>query len=1821
MRHFFLLSLTLIHTLTANSRATHPENLSLTSLSSEPSSIIAGKVNAVTGDFVLSDLDMSVPGPEKMTLERSYSSGIDAQGCLGFGWGSNHDHQINLGFIDPDRPDDGRTLSLVGPFGQFYDFGVILTLNHDDQKSLPQPYRKGVCNTSHGIISAQNNPKEVKARSHFRFSFPDGSVLSFGGPITDERPSGNSIVERPIAGGRSISFRNGFHHELYHLEWRGHKLDAKGFKKQPFNLVVAPDHRFTRYEFTTVPNKWDKEKPFHLLTKVERSDAPQVNYGWNLDGLHDHRSYGAIPKIGKIELPDERGLEVHYLSVGINNIAGVETILLSTSPRVGRVARIMQPIGNDKTLLQSYQFRYGKDVNGGCTGVLDALMRLTNYAYNHDQRLIKIIKYLSENDPYSIETLYWGKPEEGEETFIKGRTFGLYGHPLHFCRRYTYDSRGNVRREILYGNLTGQCQAELTVNDQGRPNGSAIESLEKIYEYSKDGFNLLLKDACEGVEKCHSYYPSTNRLIATLHKVRGQTFQRHFYAHDECGQIVLHIEDDGSSDNWQNLENVTHRKIEQIKRRKCYPFNLPESVRECYLEMATGAEKQLIRTEYEYDVQGRVTKQSVYDANDQLFAVEEWDYDLHGNRLHYINPEGAVTRYTYDANDNCLSETGPDPFFSKHYIYDYMNRLISTEYRYEGKSYFEKTTYDLVGNPIQKVNIYGQTTDIQYDTFNRPITTLSPPVTNLEGALYRPTTHTVYNALGHPIEQTNAEGHRTRTAFNLYGSPTHILYADGSEEHFVYDRQGRLLQSVAKNGTTSQFTLDHLGRAVKREVFDPSGTLLFSTESSYDCYNILWETDPMGTKTTYSYDGAGRKITEEKADTLTEFEYNPQGLLFKKTIRSKTNPSDGQVHINEYDVMQRVTAERIETLDHELVTDTSFAYDLMGNKTTIRQETSAGTSSTYIKYGPFNIPLERHDPDGSITFTHHREEGLPIIEVIDPQGFKSIQRLDALDRIIELEKQDPFGETLQKTLFTYDALGKCLETRHIVISSNRPLREVINRTRYDAMGRTVEEIEAFGTSDEKRTSCTYTFSGEVDTVTKPDGTFLVHAYNSLGKLAKLQAPGVDYRYLYDLNGNLIEIENALLDTKTLRSYDRLNRLTEEKLENGLFLSSTHTAAGSLSSLTLPDSSAILYGYKGPLLKSVDRIKQDGSRAYTHLYLTHDLSGRPLTSSLIMDLGLQTTTYTIKGEIASLSSPYYEETLQYDCRGNITNKSSGDASQDFTYDALSQLTSETGTFTSSYQHDSLYNRIEQNGNNFTINTLNQTLDDGRVSYSYDLAGRLIQAGSRTFSYDSLDRLIAVDEKNCKTSYRYDPFNRCIQKTSTIWETTTVENYLYLQQVEIASANAQLQMQTLRILGKGLKAEVGGAVAIEINGTPYAPLHDHLGSIKALVNASGSVAERYQYSAFGEVRILNENRHPLKSSTIGNPWQYCSKRQERNLIFFGLRAYLPSLGKFLTKDPLGSSAGPNPYAFLNNNPLKSIDPFGLKEDSLNLYDRTHDTSSWEYGANRDREARESRKEPSGRTTILSAMGTFWRTLVPIPILQDLGCALFHQLENGCQHRFKPWKATSTTVGSSELDQQQRHIKFILYTGICTSHDEAVAFAIVLSKIFGGENVTVVHNGDHGLVADLAECGCLIVDISLHCTEISYETIKQLINELGGPESGNILKVICFSQGALTFSRGVKNCTPQERAMMHVNTYGPATIMSTEDFLYMKNTISKLDLIPLASPINYLKGFFGFMPEVEFVPAQEHHWGLDHAFMSKTYQKAMTEDARQFMQRYYK
>ncbi|NGX60199.1 MAG: tRNA nuclease WapA, partial [Chlamydiae bacterium] len=423
----------------------------------------------------------------------------------------------------------------------------------------------------------------------------------------------------------------------------------------------------------------------------------------------------------------------------------------------------------------------------------------------------------------------------------------------------------------------------------------------------------------------------------------------------------------------------------------------------------------------------------------------------------------------------------------------------------------------------------------------------------------------------------------------------------------------------------------------------------------------------------------------------------------------------------------------------------------------------------------------------------------------------------------------------------------------------------------------------------KTTKFSYTPTGNLHILKKPDGTKLTYTYDSLGYMKSLVSSRNDIHYVYEYNriGYLISSRDLIHNTQTYRIVDPHGNIHQETLANGYTLNHCYDSQGRRTDMMLPMvGKSIHYSYLGPYLYQV--FCDDFSFTYQY-----DLSGNPLDNTLT------TLTYDSLSRPITLTSPQFYQHCAYDIRGNMASIDSTHGRKEFAYDDYDHLIHEPQN---SYSYDSLHNRIAKNDMPLVLNTLNQIESP---DHEYDRNGNLIRLGNTHLIYDSLDRLITVKTPTHSYSFTYDAEHRRLTKNHTLY---------------IWDGNHELgTLGEYRILGPTPHAEIGSAITIFINNEPFFPIHDLHGNLIQLLTPDQDLALEQTFTAFGE-----------GDSKLS--WGFSSKRHdpETDLIYFGRRFYDPKHGRFISPDPEGYTDSSNLYAFVLNNPLINRDPYGLFMD---------------------------------------------------------------------------------------------------------------------------------------------------------------------------------------------------------------------------------------------------------------------------------------------------
>jgi RHS repeat-associated protein len=259
-----------------------------------------------------------------------------------------------------------------------------------------------------------------------------------------------------------------------------------------------------------------------------------------------------------------------------------------------------------------------------------------------------------------------------------------------------------------------------------------------------------------------------------------------------------------------------------------------------------------------------------------------------------------------------------------------------------------------------------------------------------------------------------------------------------------------------------------------------------------------------------------------------------------------------------------------------------------------------------------------------------------------------------------------------------------------------------------------------------------------------------------------------------------------------------------------------------------------------------------------------------------------------------------------------------------------LTLVTSAGTTSYSYDSA-----------DVELTSKHDPNGKVTnYTYDANGNLTQsvydpsgANQQTsYTYDKNNRLTGVTEPNgTSVTFSYDADGNRVSKVVTSGGTTTTSNEVYaLGHLDHQTDQNGTILATFTYDTSGEPTSV--VVGAPTTGTRYYYVYNGHGDVVALVDSNGTSVASYSYDEFGNLTSSSESL----PNGWHNPYRYDGAEgvrydSETGLYWMSVRAYDPTLGRFLSHDPLGRLAALGfdiqPYVYVGNNPVNRRDPSGM------------------------------------------------------------------------------------------------------------------------------------------------------------------------------------------------------------------------------------------------------------------------------------------------------
>lgn len=865
--------------------------------------------------------------------------------------------------------------------------------------------------------------------------------------------------------------------------------------------------------------------------------------------------------------------------------------------------------------------------------------------------------------------------------------------------------------------------------------------------------------------------------------------------------------------------------------------------------------------------------QQLTDGSASTTATETWTYDALGR------VQSAV-----DALGNTVI-----------YVYDSLSRLASVGNGIRTQQYAFATNGDLASetDPLGRVTQY-----TGYDNLGR--LTQSQ---RMLGSSVSDVSRITWDSLGRVQSTTALAGVAgkemiTSREYDLLDRPTRVTDALGGQTNYSYDNRGFLAQSDDPLGHSTYFYTDNAGRlsALWTEGFSQAT----GTRYTYDAMDrVKTMTDPLNNVTAWDYDATGRVVkrtdpAQAGGSPVTQFAYDADGNL-----KSVTDPLNN-VTTYEYDARNRLRRDTI-TLGGQAATR-EYWYDNADNLFWSKDRNGRWTRYSFdFAFGAgsgsnYRLLEEAWWVSGSIysnkiTNSYNAGNGLLMTEITDQRN---------------LNASTPSTDFTSRVSFTYDGLAR-------VSTATDWLQP---QSKSDAF-----ELK-------------YLYADGVDRRTGTEARF-----------AQFNTSGVQTANFWDFRNSY--------------TWDKLNRVDDMKQE-----SASNPTAATWSAAA-----------------STTRFVDLNYRADSSLQTISRTQATTGTTPIVTTVSQTTDGQKNEGRLASIThsglnglNTSYSYT--YDDQGRVATFTTLAGTRTYSYDSFDQLTGATGgsQAAETYSYDTNGNRT---GAGVTTSAYNRVTNDGTYTYQYDNEGnrtrrtKISTGDYELYAWDYRQRLTSVTQKNSAgatqktTTYEYDGLDRRIRRSVSNAAGTVTEKQRFLFDSNVTDGSTAEVVLVLDELASGLPYQevdhrfmngpaIDQVFANEGSGSGNQVLwylSDSQNTVRDVAQYSATTAgstakirNHLEYDAFGNVTSVDD------PTTTGNPSdgdlpglegtgnEYSPQRSytgrepdsATGLIYYRARWYDPTLGRFISEDPIGFSAGDaNLSRYVGNSTTNLIDPSGLDD----------------------------------------------------------------------------------------------------------------------------------------------------------------------------------------------------------------------------------------------------------------------------------------------------
>ena len=985
------------------------------------------------------------------------------------------------------------------------------------------------------------------------------------------------------------------------------------------------------------------------------------------------------------------------------------------------------------------------------------------------------------------------------------------------------------------------------------------------------------------------------------------------------------------------------------------------------------------------------TEETVYDPNQNMNPIFESDADGKEIVYEYENDSNELvddqpTRVVESVNGNIIADD--------YLEYDEFGNEISEEDMLDGDilwiSYFDEES-EFSGEEkqsIEKTKIIDEDGNYGYQTF-----TINYDYT--------------YDENGFKVETiTETMGKETIVSVNKYDDMDNLIYEDDGQGNIttvVYDFMGREIQTLRnekgtvftsykrydKNGTLeweqnidgiqTYYKYDARNRLVEQKTVGGDEIRTYSNSYEYEWYidalgnrelhYIIHKLGTEGNKTSTYFNQKGWVLKEISNGVMEWTDYDRNGKAILQHQGNEDGTYEKSVIASLYDVSGRVTNTILNPLYNLedcgwYVTDESIVnsnkYDVFGN--VVEEIDGEGNKISYVYDSSGNL-LETHLDDGtgtsnitSMVYDVLEENGMTSNTVIDANGNKTKEYLDAYKRIIRISDIGNENVPSIEQYFEYDANGNLIQETF----SNGDYKKYFYDTRgniirtalYKANGIATFETEyTYSTKDQLLTMADYKVNSSVKEL---------YRYTSYQYDAFNQITGIS-----EFSGSHIPNETELSKNRMIYSYDLEGRIAtitfpEERKGDVVGLEYAYDSCGHRTDIyTVANDGTTnalvkyVYTSTGELREEITyrKFRDGNTKDYIKKEYTYDKFDRVVKieffDSTQPGVVRESYTYTYDKNFRIVSETIYNNYAGLNL--NTINET-----HYYKYDSVGRIIEVTiknkenqVTSTTHYAYDKVGNRLSEVENGiktiYKYNSLNQLIETRQISgekesvqcnYAYDLNGNMIKKmdvlhnQETVFTY-TVDNYLEKEIQKQGTNILYTQENLYNGNRERILKKANNQPifYYYQNNMTYASVNQNNEIISLNFTD-GNGNIIAGAYQEPSDSFSYSFYNRDLrNSTSTIQNENGKVIKYYRYDEFGKTEEYGETDFENENCYIGGIYD-----QNSGLYYLNARYYSPSEGRFLSQDTYrGEVKRPSTlhlYAYCSNDPIDYTDISGHK-----------------------------------------------------------------------------------------------------------------------------------------------------------------------------------------------------------------------------------------------------------------------------------------------------